>query len=81
MLAVLIDERRSCAGYAYSKQISLSDLLLNTVMLLEWVARSFIAKGESISALRTTSTPSFMAVPDSIDGCAGCKHASSFLLR
>ena len=39
------------AGYAFQKQISLPDLLLQTPMLPEWVARSFIAKGDSIGEL------------------------------
>ena len=55
MLVQLITACVCFTGYAYSKEISLSDLLLNSPMLLEWIARSFIAKGESIGALQDPS--------------------------
>ena len=45
-------------------------------MLLEWVARSFIAKGESIGALQHPSTPRLMAMPGSVNtqACVSVCH-------
>ena len=62
VLAIMPDAvSNGCAGYAFQKQISLSDLLLHMPMLPEWVARSFIAKGDSIGMLWDPTPPASIA--------------------